>query len=281
MSSHGSIGDRKKHSQPESLDVARESRSRQREPERNPKQTNRGQWSNGLGGWITPFKVLQMYKHVLSPFEGIEILTFNKIYFIGGERVVKIPGTNPILPNRGYDDINGSYQIVTHDHIGYRYEVLRVLGRGAFGQVLKAFDHKMQEYVAIKVVRNNEKFRKQALSEVNILDHLLREDPDNMNNVVHMKDSFMFRTHACIVFELLSHNLYDEIKRNQFRGFGLRSVRAFAHSIVVALNTFDRMKLIHGDLKPENIVLKSAGRTSLKVLLFKNFCVYDGAFQGD
>ena len=34
ISSHGSIGDRKKHSQPESLDVARESRSRHREPER-------------------------------------------------------------------------------------------------------------------------------------------------------------------------------------------------------------------------------------------------------
>ena len=45
-------------------------------------------------------------------------------------------------------------------------------------------------------------------------------------------------------------------------------MRAFAHSIVVALNTFDRIELIHGDLKPENIVLQSSGRTNLKV---KNF----------
>ena len=42
-------------------------------------------------------------------------------------------------------------------------------------------------------------------------------------------------------------------------------MRAFAHSIVVALNTFDRIELIHGDLKPENIVLQSSGRTNLKV----------------
>ena len=42
-------------------------------------------------------------------------------------------------------------------------------------------------------------------------------------------------------------------------------MRAFAHSIVVALNTFDRIELIHGDLKPENIVLQSNGRTNLKV----------------
>ena len=59
----------------------------------------------------------------------------------------------------------------------------------------------------------------------------------------------------------------QEIKRNRFRGFGLRTVRAFAHSIVLALKTFDRIELIHGDLKPENIVLQSAGRTNLKVLV--------------
>ena len=59
-------------------------------------------------------------------------------------------------------------------------------------------------------------------------------------------------------------NLY-EFKKNRFQGFGLRTVRAFAHSIVVALNTFDRIELIHGDLKPENIVLQSSGRTNLKV----------------
>ena len=59
---------------------------------------------------------------------------------------------------------------------------------------------------------------------------------------------------------------FQEIKRNRFQGFGLRTVRTFARSIVLALNTFDRIELIHGDLKPENIVLQSAGRTNLKVI---------------
>lgn len=42
---------------------------------------------------------------------------------------------------------------VAHDHIAYRYEVLEVMGQGAFGQVLKCRDHKTNEMVAIKILR--------------------------------------------------------------------------------------------------------------------------------
>lgn len=41
--------------------------------------------------------------------------------------------------NAGYDDENGSYLLVAHDHIAYRYEVLKVIGKGSFGQVRMLF----------------------------------------------------------------------------------------------------------------------------------------------
>ncbi len=37
--------------------------------------------------------------------------------------------------------------------MGYRYELLEGLGRGAFGEVIKAYDHKGAEMVAVKIVR--------------------------------------------------------------------------------------------------------------------------------
>ena len=77
--------------------------------------------------------------------------------------------------------------------ITFRYEVLGLLGKGSFGQVLKAFDHKEQEYVAIKMVRNDALYKKEAENEVKILRHLLKEDLGGNGNVVHMKASFVFR----------------------------------------------------------------------------------------
>lgn len=40
-----------------------------------------------------------------------------------------------------------------------------------------------------------------------------------------MHDYFQFRSHLCIVFELLFINLYELIKGNSFRGFGLATVK--------------------------------------------------------
>ena len=45
------------------------------------------------------------------------------------------------------------YFQVPHDHIAYRYEILEVIGRGSFGQVIRALDHKTNTQVAIKIIR--------------------------------------------------------------------------------------------------------------------------------
>ena len=54
-------------------------------------------------------------------------------------------------------------KILDHDHIGYRYEVKYLLGKGSFGQVFKAIDHKLKQTVALKVIKNKAKYNTQAL----------------------------------------------------------------------------------------------------------------------
>ena len=53
----------------------------------------------------------------------------------------------------GEDDLEGRYIWKRHEQVGYRYELLEGLGRGAFGEVVKAFDHKVGEQVAVKIVK--------------------------------------------------------------------------------------------------------------------------------
>ena len=40
--------------------------------------------------------------------------------------------------NFGYDDDKGRYKCVKNDHVSYRFEVLKGLGKGSFGDVVRA-----------------------------------------------------------------------------------------------------------------------------------------------
>ncbi|KAG8226477.1 hypothetical protein J437_LFUL008775, partial [Ladona fulva] len=211
----------------------------------------------------TPEQILKLFPTKLVPYEHQEILNYPTIYFIGSKAKKRNSDVN--APNNcGYDNEQGAYLHVTHDHIAYRYEVVRVIGRGSFGQVVKVYDHKNLQYVALKMVRNERRFHKQAEEEIKILEHLRKQDKDNTMNIVHILDSFEFRNHMCITFELLSINLYELIKRNQFEGFSIQLVRRFCHSLLHCLDALYVNRIIHCDMKPENVLLKQISKSGIK-----------------
>uniref|UniRef100_A0A9J7Y604 dual-specificity kinase n=2 Tax=Cyprinus carpio TaxID=7962 RepID=A0A9J7Y604_CYPCA len=220
---------------------------------------------------MSPTTALKHFQNQLTEFEREEIMDYSEIWYLGLD-TKKIEGSQGSPQNSGYDDEHGSYLKVLHDHIGYRYEVLEVIGKGSFGQVLKCLDHKTNEMVAIKIIRNKKRFHHQALVELKILDAVRRRDRDNCHNVIHMKEYFYFRNHLCITFELLGANLYELIKKNNFQGFSLGLIRRFAHSLLKCLQMLHKEKIIHCDLKPENILLSQRGQGNIKVVDFGSSC---------
>ncbi|XP_017062056.1 putative dual specificity tyrosine-phosphorylation-regulated kinase 3 homolog [Drosophila ficusphila] len=219
---------------------------------------------------VSPQQVMILYMHKLTPYERTEILTYPQIYFIGAnaKKRAGVYGPN----NSDYDNEQGAYIHVPHDHVAYRYEMLKIIGKGSFGQVIKAYDHKTHEHVALKIVRNEKRFHRQAQEEIRILHHLRRHDRYNTMNIIHMFDYFTFRNHTCITFELLSINLYELIKKNGFKGFSLQLVRKFAHSLLQCLDALYKNDIIHCDMKPENVLLKQQGRSGIKVIDFGSSC---------
>ncbi|KAG8230386.1 hypothetical protein J437_LFUL014172 [Ladona fulva] len=211
----------------------------------------------------TPEQILKLCPTKLVPYEHKEILNYPNIYFIGGEAKKRNGDVN--APNNcGYDSDQGAYLHVPYDHIAYRYEVLRVIGSGSFGQVFKVYDHKNKQYVALKMVRNEKRFHKQAKEEIKILKHLRKQEKDNTMNIVQILDSFTFRNHVCITFELLSINLYELIKKNKFQGFSLQLVGRICNSLLQCLDTLYKNRIIHCDMKPENVLLKQISWSGIK-----------------
>eukprot|EP00118_Oscarella_pearsei_P005515 m.25402 g.25402 ORF g.25402 m.25402 type:complete len:626 (+) comp28798_c0_seq7:107-1984(+) len=215
--------------------------------------------------------VLRHYRDVMSDFERSEVIDFDEIWFLGLE-AKKVRAIRGAPNNHGFDDDSGNYTCVMHDHLIYRYEVLEVLGKGSFGQVVKALDLKTNSLVAIKIIRNKRRFHKQALVEVSILQALRMKDRDGRYNIIHMTEFFYHRNHLCIVFNLMTMNLYDLIRKNGFQGFSLSHVRKIGYSVLQCLKLLHRERIIHCDLKPENIMLKHRGKGFIKVIDFGSSC---------
>lgn len=84
----------------------------------------------------------------------------------------------------------------------------------------------------------------------------------------------MWRNHLCLVFELLSYNLYDLLRNTNFRGVSLNLTRKFAQQLCTALLFLStpELNIIHCDLKPENILLCNPKRSAIKIVDFGSSC---------
>jgi len=120
---------------------------------------------------VSPNSALKMAN--LNIFERGEIIDYKDVYFCGTKDAQKHVGDlTTEAANFGYDDERGDYNIVTGDHLAYRYEIVDILGKGSFGQVVRCIDHRTGGLVAIKIIRNKKRFHQQALVEVDILQKL-------------------------------------------------------------------------------------------------------------
>lgn len=156
-----------------------------------------------------------------------------------------------------------------------------MIGRGSFGQVVRAYDTRTNTHVAIKIIKNHTLYVEQALSEVRMTAYLNRIDPEDAHAIMRIFDKFIFRGHQCLVLELLSLSLYDLLRSTEFYGLSLILVAKFCKQILTCLCFLGcpDINIAHCDLKPENVLLRHAQSSIIKVVDFGASCrVSDSMF---
>ncbi|EPQ50700.1 kinase-like protein [Gloeophyllum trabeum ATCC 11539] len=168
-------------------------------------------------------------------------------------------------------DSEGYYQIILGEQLdGGRYQVFSSLGKGMFANVVRARvingePVEAGKEVAIKIVRSQETMYKAGLKEAQILNKLRQADPEDKKHVVRLERTFEHRGHLCLVFESLSMNLRDVVKRfGKDVGLNIKAVRAYAHQLFLALSLLRKCNVMHADIKPDNILVNEQ-KTLLKL----------------
>jgi len=162
-----------------------------------------------------------------------------------------------------WDDADGYYKFQMGEKMLDRYEIYEVTGKGVFSNVLRARDTKFKSEskpegrdTAIKVIRNNDMMKKCGDKELLILQLLAKDNGADKHNIVQLNDSFEHHGHMCLVFEALSMNLREVIKKfGNNRGINVGAVHKFAKQMFVGLKHLKACQVVHADIKPDNILV--------------------------
>ncbi|XP_018010756.1 serine/threonine-protein kinase Doa isoform X6 [Hyalella azteca] len=152
------------------------------------------------------------------------------------------------------DDEDGHLIYRNGDILQDRYKILATLGEGTFGKVVKVRDLTCDQIVALKIIKNVEKYREAAKLEINVLEKLSEKDPADKQLCVKMLSWFDYHGHVCIAFQMLGLSVFDFLKDNNYRPYPLDQVRLMGYQLCHAINFLHSINLTHTDLKPENIL---------------------------
>ena len=140
-----------------------------------------------------------------------------------------------------------------------RYSVLSKLGWGHFSTVWLAWDEKGTQPVVLKLQKSAKRYSDAAKDEVELLRAVSESVDAERRYLVLLHDHFVHRgvngAHHVMAVEVLGPTLLSLIKQSNYQGLPLAVVRRIGACVLVALeHLHERLKIIHTDLKPENVL---------------------------
>ncbi|MEM7391534.1 MAG: serine/threonine-protein kinase, partial [Verrucomicrobiota bacterium] len=140
------------------------------------------------------------------------------------------------------------------------YVLIAEMGSGAMGTVYQAFDQNLQRYVAIKLMHAH------VGEDPNFMDNFLREARAlaalNHANVAQIYTLGKEEGQPYIVMELIEGGRLDDMMKEQ-GPMEEHYILKVIHDVARGLDAAQEIGLIHGDVKPENILFDQRGQAKV------------------
>ncbi|NPA60835.1 MAG: SUMF1/EgtB/PvdO family nonheme iron enzyme [Epsilonproteobacteria bacterium] len=145
---------------------------------------------------------------------------------------------------------------------GERFRVVERLGSGGMGEVYKAYDRELREYVAIKTILERYVGRR------DLINLFLNEAKTSLRvthrSVIRVRDIIRFRRNYYLVMQFIDgYSLKSWMERNQ--DIKTRDAKKMFHMVKPILEalSYTHKYTIHRDIKPANIMVDRSGETLL------------------
>lgn len=138
------------------------------------------------------------------------------------------------------------------------YHVVELVGEGSFGKVYKGRRKYTGQTVAMKFILKHGKSEKDIdnlRQEIEILRQLKHE------NIIEMLDAFESPQEFCVVTEFAQGELFEILEDDKC--LPEAQVQAIAKQLVRALHYLHSHRIIHRDMKPQNILIGAGGIVKL------------------
>ena len=135
--------------------------------------------------------------------------------------------------------------------MNHKYQIIKVIGEGAYGIVYKCKNIETNEIVAIKKFLDEyEKLPKSVKREIYALQTSKHE------NIVKFKEAFLNKGFLYLVFDYAEKNLIQLIEEKK-KGLSPELIQSFTYQMCQAISYLHKKNIIHRDIKPENILIKN------------------------
>ncbi|EPB85650.1 CMGC/CDK/CDC2 protein kinase [Mucor circinelloides 1006PhL] len=151
-----------------------------------------------------------------------------------------------------YDDLAHPYDLAG-------YQKLSKIGEGTYGVVFKARQKDSNKLVALKKVRLNlhEGVPTTTIREVAILKEM------NHENIVKLVDMIQRDATIYLVFDFFDVDLRKYMDTLKRPGLTEKHIKSFMHQLLRGLHYCHSHRILHRDLKPQNLLIDHRGRLTI------------------